>query len=472
MLKGLNPVTTKGGKLVASSFNPDAKPSFLKGRKIGFINRELQQFYYNPFESAARYLEKSERMIRKKELFGEFAHFKGNQFDAGESVGAMVGKLEATNAISKTDLDLIKAVLEAQFSTGNKQLSKVASAYKQLTYASFLANYATSIIQLADSGFTAWVHGFRNTLGSVLKGGEGKLTVKDMFMLDATIAESFSSGMKISNSLNVLMKWSGFKMFDRFGKDLLLNTAWRSAQNMVKTPAGIAKLRREVGDAFPNNFDRLVDEIAGGKITKETDLVKSYLYSKVSDQHLTSSFEMPLKYSQMEDGRILYTLRSFTIKQAALMRKRISLEWANGNKKVAMKNLVSFMLLIPTTNMTIQMGKDLMLGREVDLKDEFVERYADNIFRVFATSQYAVSKLAKGGKLSDFVLDTIAPPLSVFDNFFSGLESLIKDAEYDPKIAKDLPFLGKFYYNWFGGGLEDYQEKKQKREDNELFGED
>ena len=469
IVRGLTPITDKKGRLIAKSSSPDAKPSYLKGRKIGYVSRDLQKHYYNPFEASQRYLEQSERMIRKQELFGKFSRYKGNTFDVDNSVGNLMNELEQVGNLSNTDIDVVRNVFDATFKTGEQSVGKVASAYKQLTYASFLANYATSIVQLADAGITAWVHGFRHTLGSMLSGGKNKLSVEELFMLDSTIAENFSSGVKTSKSLDLLMKASGFKMFDKWGKDLVVNAAWRKAQSQVKTPKGIVKLRKEVGDAFPNDFDAFVDELSKGQITDRT---KSYLFSKLSDQHLTSPFEMPLKYAQMKDGRVLYTLKSFTLKQAALMRTRIANEWNTGNKKQAMRNAISFMLLVPTSNMTIQLGKDLMLGRDIDLEGELGDRYFDNIFKVFASSQYAVNKLFKQGNLSEFVMDTFAPPLSVLDNAGAGAITLIQEGEFDPKLVKDLPFAGKFYYNFFGGGLEEYNEKKEAREFKELYGED
>lgn len=470
IVRGLYPFTDKKGRLIAKSSSPDAKPGFLKKRKVDFIDKELQKYYYSPLESVARYLQKSERMIRKRELFGTNAAYKGNQLDIDGSIANIINDLESRGNLSDKDLNIISSILDAQFKTGEKQMGKVVSGFKNLTHASFLANYGTSIIQLADAGITAWVHGFRHTLGALLTGGKKKLDSQELFMLDSTIAEHYSSGSEISKSLDLLMKVSGFKFFDKFGKDLVVNTAWRRAQSLVKSEKGIQKLKKEVGDAFPTDFDELVDDISKGKITKRTTL--PYLYSKVSDQYLTSPFEMPLKYSQMQNGRIMYTLKSFTIKQLALMRREIANEWNTGNKKQAIRNAIAFSLLVPTTNLTVQTAQDLMLGREVDLDSELGDRYVDNIFKVFASSQYAVNKLAKTKNVEEFVTDTFAPPLSVFNNLIAGAWNSIENGEFDPKTLKDVPFLGKFYYNFFGGGLEEYNERKEKQKFNDLFGDE
>jgi len=468
IVRGLRPITNME-KMKAVPTTGGSKPSFLQGRKVGNVDRELQQFYKRPYEAVSDFLAKSERLIQKKNLFGDSTVIKSNQLNVKETIGNYLDIINKQTPINEVDFDIIQNILEAEFTSGERRMSKLAAGLKDWTNASLLANYATSVIQLADSGITAMTQGFRNTIGVLLGGGQ-RISSKELFGLDAVTAEYFTSGNKISQSVDRLMRLSGFKAFDSFGKDTLIRAAWKRVRNQVKTPNGIAKLKKEIGQEYPNEFDQLIDEIIKGD--PSAPLAKSFLYGQLSNQHPTSTFEMPLKFSQMEDGRLIYTLKSFTIKQIALMRKLIANEYRKGNKKEAMRNAIAFMLLVPTTNMSIQAAKDLMLGRNVDLENELVDRYVDNVFRVFASSQYSVSKLKETGDITEFVIDSFAPPYNVFQNATTGAWNSIQNGEFDPKTFKDVPFLGKFYYNWFGGGLDKFNERKEKQRYKEIFGEE
>jgi hypothetical protein len=165
---------------------------------------------------------------------------------------------------------------------------------------------------------------------------------------------------------------------------------------------------------------------------------------------------------------MLYTLHSFTLKQLNLIRKGIVEEYQKGNKGVAARNAIAFSLLVPTSNMTIGMAKDLIAGKDIDLESEVGQRYIDNVFKVFASSQYGVAKLAKTGKVGDFILDSVAPPLNMFDNIVKGGWTAVSTGEFDPKMGKNIPLLGSLWYNWFGGGVEEYQEKQEKKQRSEL----
>jgi hypothetical protein len=56
----------------------------------------------------------------------------------------------------------------------------------------------------------------------------------------------------------------------------------------------------------------------------------------------------------------------------------------------------------------------------------------------------------------------------MFDNIVKGGITTISTGEFDPKMGKNIPLLGSLWYNWFGGGVEEYQEKQKKKQRSEL----
>ena len=55
-------------------------------------------------------------------------------------------------------------------------------------------------------------------------------------------------------------------------------------------------------------------------------------------------------------------------------------------------------------------------------------------------------------------MGVILPPFQMFDKILEG----------DAKAMQYMPIGGKMWYYWFGGGLEEFEQKKQDREYREL----
>ena len=257
---------------------------------------------------------------------------------------------------------------------------------------------------------------------------------------------------------------------DRLGKTAIVNAAFRKAQKDALTRKGRAKLKKKYGTAFEENFDVFIDDLQNRRITSRT---KEFLFNELAEFQPITPAQMPEAYLKADNGRIMWTLQSFTLKQLNLIRKNIIEEFRHGSKKEAIKNAVTFAMLIPPSNMAIEYGKERILGKDPDLSDELVQRYVNNALKVFGSSEFAVSKLGRSAKFGDFLLDSFAPPLEVFDGIIKTGSSALIEGEFDDAAIKDLPIVGKLIYFWFGSGLEkwqDRQDREENRERRERFG--
>ncbi len=104
-------------------------------------------------------------------------------------------------------------------------------------------------------------------------------------------------------------------------------------------------MQKKYGTVFGNEFGGLISDLQNGKIT---DNVKYYLFSELSGVQPINLSQMPLKYLNMKGGRVLYALKSFTLKQLDLIRRTVIDEAAKGNFVKAGYNATRY--LMPNIN--------------------------------------------------------------------------------------------------------------------------
>ena len=187
-------------------------------------------------------------------------------------------------------------------------------------------------------------------------------------------------------------------------------------------------------------------------------------FNELSGVQPISLSEMPLNYLRNPNGRIFYSLKTFAIKQLDVMRRDIVQEIQSGNKAEGVKNLVAYMTIIPMMGATVEEAKDMLRGQGGSV-DDIPDNYIDNLFKVFGGSQYVMDKYVGKGQIGTAVGEIIAPPTD-WINAISEDVWKVASGEFvgsDSKMMRELPIIGKVWYNFFGGGLEKAMEFEQKQ---------
>ena len=136
---------------------------------------------------------------------------------------------------------------------------------------------------------------------------------------------------------------------------------------------------------------------------------------------------MPKPYLDNPNGRILYMLKSFTIKQLDLMRRDILDNLAKGDTPLAFKNLTSLGTLFVLGNGSADMLKDFMTGDEIEMEDTLV----DNVWKLIGLNRYTGDRALEGG-MGQAIIDTVAPPLTVYDRATRAMGDSQKTWEASP----------------------------------------
>ena len=402
----------------------------LKKRTKHVIDDKLLPHYERPEKALHSYIRSTVADIERRKLFNHFGHKKklsrvGGDLD--DSIGSLLADAR-TKGLSKADQNEVADLLRARFGPGEKASSQGIQLGKNLIYTATLGNPISAATQFGDVVFSAQRHGIARTVQAMF----GKKLVKKELLGLTDAIEEFVSTNGSKKILDWSLKWGGFKTVDRLGKETLLNASLNKYNSWSKSAKGQKKFTDQWGKYFGNETKQLMDDVANKKLTEN---VKLMLWHELSGVQPISLSEMPKKYLQHPDGRVLYMLRTFTIKQLDFMRREI-LNQARKNPGKAAVLMAKFAGLFVLGNSTVDAMKDVMQGKEINMEDHFV----DNVWTLLGVNKYTVDSVTRQGP-GRAAIDFIAPPLTVFDDLYRGID--------DPKrIWNLIPPYGKLIKAW------------------------
>jgi len=426
-----------------------AAPGFTKIRTIQQITDDILDEYTEAPVSLVQYINKAVDDIELRSLFGRDSTDKGvRSLDLDKTIGSFVAREIKEGNVNPDQADRLAELLKARFVTGTTQPHAVLRDLKSIGYMTTLANPVSAATQLQDLGMSAVMNGMRNTISAMLK--RNIVSVSDLG-LDNVIAAEISSPSTISKWLDRSLRLSGFHFTDRLGKNVFINSAFSKFTSLAKSEGGIKAIRNKYGKIFGEETEQLLNDL---KAENMTDNVKYLLWNELADVQPIALSEMPIKYLQSPNGRILYSMKTFALRQLDLMRRNIIDEYAKGNKKEALKFLVSYMTVIPLMGASVDQLKNAMLGREAALEN-IPDEYATNVIKLFGVSSYLTERYLGQGQVSQFVANTLMPPVGWLDAVVQDINAAATKEDLLPeKTLSQLPIGGRIWYQWLGGGIE------------------
>jgi len=244
-----------------------------------------------------------------------------------------------------------------------------------------------------------------------------------------------------------VFKANGFSLIDQFAKGLNINAGLIKNKGLAATEKGRAQLAQKYATAFGDEFPQLVQDLREGKVTEN---VKSLLFSELSDAQPISKMEMSPAYLDNPNGRILFQMRTYMLKQMDIIRRDGYQEIAKGNYVRGAKNLVGLASAMALSNIPGDVIKEWMSGRDFKLdKIDYVEALLKN----FGINRYTLDKLGEG-KLKETAVGLVTPAAA----------SLIDLLKMDKRTVKAIPGAGKIIYDRYLGGNEAIKDVEYKRE--------
>ena len=461
-------------KSITRKTPPTGKKRLESARTIRTIPQHLQKYYHDAPTALQLYINKAEREIAKHEFFGKsVAYNKAGKIELDESINNTIGKhvldmrkrgKELTNA----EQDDLRLLLKARFEAADKAMGKTMASVRDLQYAALLGQFDSALIQLGDIGSSMYLNGVLNTAKALATGNKrAKVTADDLGLVNQVSAELQNlSGM--TKFLDFALTYSGFRKIDKLGKDTFLKAAWRKNTKLAKTnPDAIAK---KYGDVFENETADLIADLQAGRVTDNTKLL---LWNELADVQPIALSEMPQLYLEMTNGRILYSLKSFGLKQLNLIRQNIVKKGQRGDVTGALEEALKYSLLIGMANGSVENARNFLLsGFDPDAIRDIDNVTYESLAKILFLSKYSRDKYLSEGKYGTFVTELLTPAApSILDTLGAAMNNVLLEQENNEeafnKAMKVIPVAGKSYYYLMGGGAEKVIEKVQEEEREE-----
>ena len=432
-------------------------PGYAHGRKIKEVTEKLQPFYEAPAESLLRYLTGSIRDIEAARFFGKDlkTNAKGERVfnNIDESIGELVSRLQREKQLSPQQVQDLRAILKSRFEGGEKSMSPGLAMVRDLTNASLLGNFTSAATQIGDSMLSIYHFGLVPTLQGVVQRvrGTSLVTPKDLGLINH-VAEELSGKRIPGEVLHQTLKWSGFQAIDQFAKGISINAALAKAKAQARTAKGQVALTERYGYAFGDEMPQLLDDLRAGRNTTRT---QTLAFETLSDIQPVSKAEMPQAYLDHPNGRILYQLKTYMLKQFDVVRREAYDNIASGDPKKMMrgvKNLAALGTVYALANVPGDVIKDLLNGRDPD--PFTTPTLVENVLATFGMNRYNQGRLSEG-KIVETGVGFVTPPLRVLEDVALGRD----------KSFAYIPLVGRPVYERFLGGNE-RREISEKRQAN------
>lgn len=426
-------------------------------RQIDEVTDNLQDYYYTPAESLNMYLRNAVNDIETRKFFGKSGkNTELGTFDAESSIGAYVAKAMDDGLLRAKDEEKLMKILDARFVGGEQGMSKAGQLLRDTGYLGTIADVASAIIQVADVATPARKYGIKNTVKAMFSPSARELKAVDLG-IERTLNEEITNPTKLANFLVKMFKASQFQLVDRLGKEVTINAALMKYQKLAQTAKGKAQIRKEYGDVFGNEIEGIIADLEAKQITPS---VKQIAFHWISDIQPVSKLEHPLLYNKSPDARLMYMLKSFTLKQWDLVRNDVIREWKYGSKKEAVKQATLLSAYLTAANVGVQTAKDIMLGRDVDI-NEMPDRSLWALLGVFGANRYMSERYIERGDFTGAIINLLTPPTVILDAPSAAIRDLTDENDNAKTYLRSIPVVGQLLYAWLGGGAEAYNERNQ-----------
>tara|TARA_R110000772_G_scaffold23543_1_gene63001 strand:+ start:1740 stop:5306 length:3567 start_codon:yes stop_codon:yes gene_type:complete len=465
-------------------------PGNLKQRKIREVTDDMLNAYDDPADAIKNYVERvvqstevKQFLYRKPDLGGDVeGGFPGSRdSSAGPPPKSDLGsRMEVDDSLAgelaeqllvenknytREDIDKLKDIIQSRFS--GKTVGSFIRGVKNANYIAVMGNFGSAITQLGDMAYSIHFNGFNNTFKSLLQ-KENNFNFVKHFNLNNHNIDTVTNTDGLSKVLDKVFTLTGLKKLDQLGKNTTMNASWKKyrAQAMNDSPGLQDELAPVFGTERAGRMVKSLRDTPPGSKNLPKD-VEELIWYKFLDLSPSTLGEMSKYYNESGDLRIMYMLKTFTVKQLDIYREAAGAEIGMANKlysegkhaeaakvgAVGLKKLMGLAAVFAAANASTDVMKDLLYGRPIE-RDDLLE---DNIWKLLGINRYLVRKMNREGPGKAF-LEGLLPPTTVFDRTFQDISAIAGDKEYKGNMLQGTP-LDMVYWRYLGG-----QDKIKKME--------
>lgn len=440
-------------------------PGYAKRRSVEMTD-ELQPFYYSMGESLAKYASASATDIQMAKFFGKDLRTtkEGSRSftNVEDSIGALVDRAMREKRMTPEQAVEVSDVLRARFGGGEEAPAGFLQDIRNISNIGLLGQLGSGVVQVADTLAVSYHHGIVPALQAVGTILTGRGVKPSEFGLSNHVIEEIAGKRMSGRALSAVLKLNTLSAIDQFGKRANLTAGFIKNKALATTEKGRAKLEEKWGPSYGEELPQLIQDLQRSKPDARTPLVDSLLWQEISNAQPISRLEMTETYNKHPNGRLLYQLKQYMLKQGDVIRRDSYNEIKTGDPaKIAkgLKNLTLFGTTLALASVPGDAIKEWISGRDFDLdKIDYVENLAKN----FGLNRYAVEKVLESKKPGKAVIEAaeamVKPPaLSVVEKLGEGMTE-------PRKLVPMIPVAGRAVYDRFLGGNEDRALQEYKKE--------
>ena len=444
----------------------------VKGRELRRLNYEIGglEAQIRNAKEADKIKELDERKTKLEEIYSKYAdmhaaHVKNSVLkrlnneltelqseldkeglkNVEQSIGESVRILVENGTIKQKDEAKLKKLFLAKFQ--EKSMNPAFKLLRDTSYIAKLGHFDSAVTQLGDLALSSYKNGLWTTGNEFIKSVRGKSEITKQDLGIDNIIQEFAETGALSKTLDKVLKFTGFSKFDSFGKETLVNGAISNARK--KARLNDPKLIKDLELYYGEQSQKVLSDLANNKLTPE---VMEYGFFTLLDIQPITKDQMPLYYAEGGNKRLFYMLKSYTLKTINLARNDIILKFSDSPKE-AIRNLIFLASYLMLFNAGVDFLKDLLLGREIKSIPDYL---VDNMLFGGIFNRYTLRKTKQEG-VGGALWDMMSPPILI-DEITVDLLKKNKEIK-DYRSWQNLPLIGRFYYNYWGGGA-DKESKK------------
>jgi hypothetical protein len=375
-------------------------------------------------------------------------------------IGKVIAEEREAGRLNDMDTDKLYDLLGARFQR-KTPMSGFIRGTKTLTHLAFLGSPTSTITQLGDYAYSFHKNGINESFRSLGKaiGGKDTWTLEDLNLANNEIAFEFGSDADagsfkripkaLQNTLDRVFTLTGFRKMDEKAKETFLTgtaNKWKGILNGSNAPARRVLEQRFIRLQGQEQGRQTAEDIRAGR---KTENVAEMLFYELGDIAPISQSDMPYFYNKIPNYRILYTLKSYTLKQFDFVRREAFSKMFSGDKeqvKEGYKNLMSLVISLGLANAPAEALKALITGDEIRLDDLTTE----NLWRLLGLNSYTGVIIQRDGVGSAIENLTYTLPIwniidDVSRDVFTFSPPLISD---ESKSVRYIPVVGNLIYKW------------------------
>lgn len=440
-------------------------------RTRGYLTAAEARNYENPLIILRNKLAHDEALIQMHKNFGlentlnrlktnpEKAKEIRKEIEQGDASFILLEEAIKKEGGSKDVIALTDELARSLIVRGSQSPKGWLANIRKMAYMGTIGNPYSALLNFGDVSNTVVNFGADNTAAGVInyfKNNGLATNVKDVGLANQATGDFLREGgtawnRRFNQFSDLSFKAAGFRGADVAGKTVTLNAAIQRGRQL----AADGTLAREYGWLFnKGEINSLRRDLLAGR---KTDRVREFAAAELAKLQPSDLAQMPKWYLDHPNGRLLYMLRTFGLKQLQQIERLVLETWKEGARRndnamkaKAIKNAAAYLVVVGGGNTLLNELRQPIKGKRDAFEMEDMQEYFVDFMLGVATlntlSSYNL-KRASEGDAGPLIMSVFPAPVGMAEDFaadtiqlLSGEEDL-EDLIEEGKAVRWLPFM-------------------------------